>query len=33
VGACPVDAPFAEENLPPDLRQFIQINADWYKTR
>ncbi|MEV5354898.1 ferredoxin family protein [Streptomyces sp. NPDC052693] len=30
VGACPVGAPYAEENLPPELAHFKQINADWF---
>lgn len=33
VGACPVAAPFAEENLPPELAHFTQINADWFAAR
>jgi ferredoxin len=33
VGACPVNAPFEENNLPPELAHFTQINADWYASR
>jgi len=31
VEACPVDACFAEDQLPEEWQQYIQINADYYK--
>lgn len=27
---CPVDAIFAEEDVPPEMKNFIQINADFF---
>jgi ferredoxin len=30
VEACPVDACFAEDQLPDEWQQYIQINADYY---
>ena len=31
VEACPVDACFAEDQLPEEMQNYIQINADYYK--
>ena len=31
VEACPVDAITAEDAVPPEWQQYIQINADYYK--
>ena len=31
VEACPVDACFAEDQLPDEWQQYIQINTDYYK--
>jgi NAD-dependent dihydropyrimidine dehydrogenase PreA subunit len=31
VEACPVDAIFAEDQLPPEWHHFTQINADYYQ--
>jgi NAD-dependent dihydropyrimidine dehydrogenase PreA subunit len=31
VEACPVDACFAEDQLPEEWQKYIQINADYYK--
>jgi len=31
VEACPVDACFAEDQLPDEWQEYIQINADYYK--
>lgn len=31
VEACPVDAITAEDSVPPEWQQYIQINADFYK--
>ena len=31
VEACPVDACFAEDQLPDEWQSFIQINADYFK--
>ena len=31
VEACPVDACFAEDQLPDEWQNFIQINADYFK--
>ena len=31
VEACPVDACFAEDQLPDEWQSYIQINADYYK--
>jgi hypothetical protein len=31
VEACPVDACFAEDQLPEEWQHYIQINADYYK--
>lgn len=31
VPVCPVAAIFPEDELPDDKREYIQINADWYK--
>ncbi|MEV4154939.1 FAD-dependent oxidoreductase [Nocardia salmonicida] len=33
VDACPVDAVYAEDELPQDLRVYLDINADYYRTR
>jgi ferredoxin len=33
VEACPVDACFAEDQLPDDWQTYVQINADYYKRR
>jgi NAD-dependent dihydropyrimidine dehydrogenase PreA subunit len=30
VGACPVNAIFAEDSLPPEWEQFTKINADFF---
>ena len=30
VGECPVQAIYAEEDLPEEQMKYIQINADWY---
>jgi NAD-dependent dihydropyrimidine dehydrogenase PreA subunit len=30
---CPVDAIFAEEDVPPEWRNFIQINADFFANK
>jgi ferredoxin len=27
---CPVEAIFAEEDVPPEMKNFIQINADFF---
>jgi ferredoxin len=32
VEACPVDACFAEDQLPDEWQPYIQINADYYKS-
>jgi len=32
VDECPVQAIFPEEDLPEEWREYIQLNADWYKT-
>jgi hypothetical protein len=31
VEACPVDACFAEDQLPDEWQKYAQINADFYK--
>jgi len=31
VDECPVQAIFPEEDLPEEWREYIQLNADWYK--
>ena len=31
VEACPVDACFAEDQLPDEWQQYVQINTDYYK--
>ena len=31
--ACPVQAVFSDEALPPQWANFAQINADWYTNR
>jgi ferredoxin len=31
VEACPVDACFAEDQLPQEWQQYAQINADYYQ--
>ena len=31
--ACPVQAVFPDEALPPQWAHFAQINADWYTNR
>ena len=31
VEACPVDACFAEDQLPDEWQSFIQVNADYFK--
>ena len=33
VEACPVDACFAEDQVPDEWPKFVQINADYFKTR
>jgi hypothetical protein len=33
VEACPVDACFAEDQLPEEWQQYTQINAGYYKRR
>jgi NAD-dependent dihydropyrimidine dehydrogenase PreA subunit len=33
VEACPVDACFAEDQLPDEWSQYIQTNADYYKSK
>ncbi len=33
VEACPVDACFAEDQLPDEWEKYIQINADYYKSK
>ena len=33
VEACPVDACFAEDQLPDEWGKFIQINADYFKSQ
>ena len=33
VEACPVDACFAEDQLPDEWQHYTQINADYYKRR
>jgi NAD-dependent dihydropyrimidine dehydrogenase PreA subunit len=31
--ACPVSAIFAEDDVPDNLKAYIQINAQWYKDK
>lgn len=31
--ACPVNAIYFEDDVPADMKQYIQINADYYKNR
>ena len=31
--ACPVTAIFTEETVPDKWKHFLQVNADWYKSR
>ena len=31
VPACPVEAIFAEEDLPEQWNEYLEINANWYK--
>jgi NAD-dependent dihydropyrimidine dehydrogenase PreA subunit len=31
--ACPVTAIFTEETIPDKWKHYLQVNADWYKTR
>ena len=31
VPACPVEAIFAEEDLPDEWSEYLEINADWYQ--
>ena len=33
VEACPVDACFAEDQLPDEWQKFAEVNADYYKKR
>lgn len=33
VDECPVKAIFPEAELPPEWHKFVQINADYYKTK
>jgi hypothetical protein len=33
VEACPVDAYFAEDQLPEEWQKYVQINADYYASR
>src|SRR3712207_8624178 len=33
VEACPVDACFAEDQVPDEWSKFVQINADYFKSR
>jgi ferredoxin len=33
VPECPVEAIFMDDELPEEFREYIQINADYYKTK
>ena len=33
VEVCPVDACFAEDQLPDEWSSYIQVNADYYKSK
>lgn len=31
VDACPVEAIYSEENLPPDMTRYLEINAEYFR--